>query len=270
MKPAPFAFERPTDLPSVIDRLANGSGTVMAIAGAQSLLPMMALRVARPDLIVDVGALSELRAVTETPAAVMLGAGVTHAQIEDGAVPDPSAGLMPRVASRIAYRAVRNHGTLGGSLALSDPAADWPACMLALDATLIIQGPQGTRRIPIDNFLVGAYATALAAGELILAVEIPKQPRLRWGAAKVVRKSGAFASSMAIVAVADTARVVLGATTTRPRLLPRTAEKLAAKATDLDSAIAADIQSADPDADAYLVRAHTATVRRAIKEALAR
>lgn len=270
MKPAPFSYERPASVDAAIGRLAEPGSNAMAIAGAQSLLPMMALRVARPDILVDVSRLEDLERVRETATSVTFGAAITHAAIEDGAVPDPSNGLMPRVAGKIAYRAVRHHGTLSGSLALADPAADWPAAFLALSATVHIAGPTGTRSEPLDTFLRGAYTTTLAPGELIVAIEVPRKPALRWGAAKVTRKSGAFASSMAIVVLGETPRVVIGATSTRAQVLPNTSKLLAGKSpdmTELASVIAADIAIADPDADDYLKRAHAATVRRAIREA---
>jgi len=216
--------------------------------------------------------LADLKGARAEDGRLVLGAATTHADIEDGSVPDPGNGLMARVAGRIAYRAVRNHGTIGGSLALADPAADWPACLLALGAKVRISGAQGPRTVDIDAFLRGPYSTDLKAGEIITAVDIPSRPACRWGAAKVTRKSGAFASSMAIVVTGagGPARVVLGATSSRPRLLPRLAAALAGGGgSDWDGLVEAEVRAADPDADAYAVRAHAATVRKAVREALA-
>src|SRR5262249_60008773 len=112
-------------------------------AGGQSLMAMMNLRLATPGLLIDIARLPELVAVADDADAVTLGACVTHAQIEDGRIADPSRGLMPRVAATLAYRAIRNRGTIGGSLALSDPAAEWPAVLTALDAEIMISGPSG-------------------------------------------------------------------------------------------------------------------------------
>src|SRR5947207_15475113 len=137
-------------------------------------MPMLGLRVALIDLLVDISRLDDLKIVAETPDSLWLGALTTHAAIEDGKVPDIFSGLMRRVAGQISYRAVRNHGTIGGSVALADPAADWPACLLALDAMVNIGGCNGTRRLPMDEFIQGAYATALASGEIVLGFDIPR------------------------------------------------------------------------------------------------
>lgn len=124
MKPAAFDYVRPKSLAEAIAILSAAAGDAQILAGGQSLVAMMNLRVAAPDLLVDIARLDELRTVSETSDHVVLGACVTHAAIEDCLVPDPSRGFMPDVASNLAYRAVRTRGTLGGSLALSDPAAD--------------------------------------------------------------------------------------------------------------------------------------------------
>ena len=126
--------------------LGRRGANTAAIAGGQSLLPMLNLRVALIDLLVDISRLDDLKTVTETPDSVWLGALTTHAAIEDGKTPDIFDGLMRRVAGQISYRAVRNHGTIGGSVALADPAADWPCLLIALDATLRIVGPKRRAR----------------------------------------------------------------------------------------------------------------------------
>ena len=124
MKPAPFAYARPRDLASALELLAREHGAIKIIAGGQSIGPMLNLRLVEPDLVVDVAGLPELRQAALEGNHLMLGACVTHADIEDGRVPDVTGGAMARVASAIAYRAVRNRGTVGGSLVHADPAAD--------------------------------------------------------------------------------------------------------------------------------------------------
>src|SRR5262245_18461017 len=140
MKPAAFEYVRLASVADAIALLARADADAQPMAGGQSLVAMMNLRVAAPDLVVDISRLDELKAVAETPEHVPLGASTTHAAHEDGRVPDPSAGLMPRVAASLAYRAVRTLGILGGSLALSDPAADCPTVMAALDALIVLRG----------------------------------------------------------------------------------------------------------------------------------
>lgn len=254
---------------------SNGAATV-AIAGGQSLLPMLNLRVALPDLLVDLGRLEELKEVSATPASIRIGALTTHAAIEDGKLPEAFGGLMRKVASKISYRAVRNHGTIGGSVALADPAADWPVCLIALGAIARFQGPAGERTETVASLAHGAYSTSLQQAEIITAFDVPRfATPLRWGYAKVMRKSGAFAMAIGCVVRPAGAKptAVLGGTTTQPRLMPRLAERLgeAVKPSEehLHTVIAADLASAAPDADAYQQRLYTATLLRAAREAFA-
>ena len=143
MKPAAVDYARPRSLSQALELLARPNTDARVIAGGQSLVAMMNLRVASPGLLVDIARLPDLGSVTEEDSTVFYGACVTHAMIEDRVGPDPSQGLMPKVAETLAYRAVRNRGTIGGSLALADPAAEWPAVLAALDATAIIEGWNG-------------------------------------------------------------------------------------------------------------------------------
>lgn len=270
MKSAPFDYLKPVSVAEACERLAGGAGGAVAIAGGQSLMPLLALRVAPADALVDLSRIASLAEFSKTAAGVRIGAGVTHAAIEDGVAPDPTGGLLRRVAAGIAYRSVRNHGTIGGSVALADPAADWPACLLALGATARIAGPSGERIETIDRLLLGAYTTSLQAGEIITAFDVPALPSgARWSYQKVVRKSGAFAMSIGCVIVrpgAD-AVVVLGGTTTRAQPMPETAKAIGGDDAVLRAAIAGDLASVQPDADGYVKRLHTATVLKAVKEA---
>jgi len=253
--------------------MAAGGGTIVAIAGGQSLLPMLTLRVVQPDLVVDLGGLEELKEVSVSSGTVRIGALTTHAAIEDGLFADAFGGLMQKVASKIAYRAVRHHGTIGGSVALADPAADWPGCLLALGATVRISGLNSARTEPIDQFLMGQYLTSLDTDEVIIGFDVPRPSApLRWGVFKVARKSGAFADSIAF-AVAQgkggPVSVVLAAAAPRPHLLPRVAKKVGAGTISGDAlraAIAEEIAPLVPQNDAYLTRLHTSTVMRAVQE----
>jgi carbon-monoxide dehydrogenase medium subunit len=230
-----------------------------------------------PDLLVDIGRLQELKEVTATSTNIRIGALTTHAAIEDGKLPESFGGLMQKVASKISYRAIRNYGTIGGSVALADPASDWLGCLMALGAHVRISGPKGTRSQPISEFVLGQYSTSLAGDEIILGFDIPRPDvPLRWGFFKVVRKSGAFADSIAF-AVANgrggPASVVLAAAADRPCLLPRVAERIEAgdRSEDaLRSAIAKDVAKHVPRDDAYLMRLHTSTVLRAVREVQAK
>jgi aerobic carbon-monoxide dehydrogenase medium subunit len=220
MKPAAVDYVRAKSLGEAIELLA-ADPEARVIAGGQSLVAMMNLRVATPSKVVDISRLPELTAVSEDAEAVTFGACVTHAMIEDGRVPDPSRGLMPRAASTLAYRAIRNRGTLGGSLALADPAAEWPAVLAALDAEALIDGPQGPRRHKCIGFATGVFETVLAPGEIVTAVRVRKLPAAtRWGYVKLCRKLGEFAHSLAIAILGpEEERVVVGAANGPPLAL---------------------------------------------------
>jgi len=200
MKAAPFDYVRPATLPAALDLIA-ATPDAKLLAGGQTLGPMLNLRLAQPSLIVDIARIAELGEVAEDRDGVTLGALVTHAAIEDGRVKDPTTGFLSAVAAGIGYRAVRTRGTLGGSLAHADPAADWLVCLTALGADLILAGPGARRRVGLDGFVAGAMQTVLASNELIAGVRIPKfSPRARFGYHKICRKVGEFAEAIGAVA----------------------------------------------------------------------
>ena len=223
MKPAPFAYEKPHTLDAALRLLAGGGDGAKLIAGGQSLGPILNFRLAQPELLIDVRGLPELGLVREEADVVFLGAATTHAAIEDGRVPDPTRGLLPAVARTIAYRAVRNRGTLGGSLAHADPAADWVNVMALLDAEIVAQGPRGERRIRAAGFVRGPLTTALGADEIITGVRVPRlSARARWGHYKFNRKPGEFAEAIGGM-VHDpergVARALVGATGDAPHVV---------------------------------------------------
>jgi carbon-monoxide dehydrogenase medium subunit len=276
MKAAIFDYAVPKTVAEASALLASGDATA-AIAGGQSLVPMLNLRVALPDLLVDIGRLQELKEIAATPTKIRIGALTTHAAIEDGKLPEAFGGLMQKVAAKISYRAVRNHGTMGGSVALADPASDWTGCLIALGAHVRISGLKGTRSQPISEFVLGQYSTSLASDEIILGFDVPRpDTALRWGFFKVVRKSGAFADSIAFAVAhgrGGPVSVVLAAAADRPCLLPKVAERIRAGDSSEDglrSAIAEDVAEHLPQDDAYLMRLHTSTVLRAVREAQAK
>lgn len=217
MKPARFDYLRPADLAEATTAL--GDGSTKPISGGQSLGPMLNLRLARPSLLVDVAKLPELRRVEERSDGILYGAAITHAEFEDGAVPDPTPGFLARIAHGIAYRAVRNRGTIGGSLAHADPAADWPTTLMALGAVVHLAGPAGRRELPVEDFILGAFETALVTGEIVTGVHLPRcSSSARFGYRKSCRKVGEFAEGMCAV-LSDRERgvhrLVIGATEAR-------------------------------------------------------
>jgi carbon-monoxide dehydrogenase medium subunit len=272
MKPSPFEYVRPKSVAEASVALGRRGATTAAIAGGQSLLPMLGLRVAQADLLVDLSRLDDLKVVTETPDSLWLGALTTHAMIEDGKVPDVFSGLLRRIAGQISYRAVRNHGTIGGSVALADPAADWVACLIALDASVRVVGRGGVRMEKVADFVQEAYSTTLATGDIITGFDVPApKPPFRWGFAKVARKSGAFAQSIAVaVSRPDgAAAVVLGAAGPRPRAMTATSASVTAPGSTeerLRAAIDADLDAQFAGLDAYQKRMHTANILRAVRD----
>lgn len=220
MKPAPFEHMRPANIADAVLQLCAQDGA-RVLAGGQSLGPMLNLRLAQPKLLVQVSRLPELCGVAADADAVTIGACVTHAAIADGLVPDIGNGVLARVADSIAYRAVRNRGTIGGSLCHADPAADWVTVLTALDATVLLQGPNGKRSLRVANFIQGAFRTALLSGEILQAARVPRiSDDARWGYEKACRKPGDFAHAMAGVLLrGDKRRAVIGALGGKPLLL---------------------------------------------------
>ncbi len=197
MKPAAFDYARPKEWSEAVKLVGAGA---RAGAGTQSLGPLLNLRLSQPSTIADLRHLPNYAGVIVAGGVLRIGAGTTHAAIEDGAVPGRIGEIMAAVARRIAYRPVRNRGTIGGSLAHADPAADWVAVLPALGGTAIAFGPNGERRLPLTGFVLGIFETALAPDELLRAVEVPVLPATaKWGHWKFCRKVGEFSKATACV-----------------------------------------------------------------------
>ena len=223
MKPVNFAYERPRHLADAIGLLADESAHAKILAGGQSLGPMLNLRLVQPELIIDITALDELKRVDRQKDHLTIGACVTHADIEDGRIPDVTNGAMRAVAAGIAYRAVRNRGTIGGSLTNADPSADWVSALAALGAEAILRGAGDTRTMTVEAYVTGALETALQPGEMLEAIRIPAlSPSARWGYYKVCRKTGEYAHAIGAVLLdrpRNVFRAVIGATERKPLVL---------------------------------------------------
>lgn len=273
MKAALFEYVRPATLEEGIRLLGEGPGSAKVMGGSQSLGPMLNLRLARPKRVVDVTALPEMREVALHGGVIRIGAAVTHAEIEDGVFPPLRGTLLQTVASGIAYRAIRNRGTVAGSLAHADPAADWVLTMTALAARIELAGATGSRMVPMERFMLGAYTTELAEGELISAVHVPQLgDDARWGYSKFCRKTGEFAEA-SCCAVFDPgrafARVVIGALDGAPQALPAIASAVAESGampsrTEIDKALSA----AAPGKDAIDRKLMMAAVLRCLEQAV--
>ena len=191
MKPAPLSYSRPEALSGVSDALQQSPGDVRVIAGGQSLGPMLNFRLAQPRQLVDISRIDALCTAAMEGGALAIGACVTHSRIEDGEIPDVTLGLMRHIARGIAYRAVRNRGTIGGSLAHADPAADWLAAMIALDASVRLQSKSRVRQLKVADFVVGALDTRIAEAEVISHVLVPPlTAQARWGHSKYAKSPG--------------------------------------------------------------------------------
>jgi len=278
MKPAPFAYERPRYLEAALAVMAGTDGVIKIMAGGQSLGPMLNLRLVAPDLIVDITGLAELKHVEHTGGELVLGACVTHADIEDGRIPDVTRGAMQRIAGAIAYRAVRTRGTIGGSLSHADPSADWVSGLSALGAKLTLRSVAGARSVAMKEFIVGALESVLTPGEIVEAVRVPAMAAsARWGYFKSCRKTGEFAHAIGAVLIdpdAGTARVVIGALEAAPIIVDETAELFGGRITGdfserFDTRVADKLISGAGISNAADRHIHVAVLRRAVAEAAA-
>jgi len=203
MIPAKFDYVRPSSLAGAIQALADGGDDAKVIAGGQSLLPLLRLRLSYPELLVDIGGLGELTGVRDVGDALLIGAMTTHYSLIRDSLIREHCGLIAATAATVADPAVRHRGTIGGSLAHADPAGDLPAVVSALDATLVATGPGGEREIAATDFFVDYLTTSLGPGEILTAVRVPKLGP-GWGFR--YEKFQPTAQAWAIVGVAALAR----------------------------------------------------------------
>lgn len=274
MKPVRFDYARPSDIAAAVSLAGSDTATVKVLAGGQSLGPLLNLRLVQPDLIVDITAIEELKRIEENADGVAIGSCITHADIEDGRVPDATGGPLRAVAAGIAYRAVRNRGTVGGSLAHADPSADWISAMAALGAEAVIQGAERQRRVPVETLMTGVFECSLAAGELLSGVQIPRLSRAaRWGYYKHCRKTGELAHAIgAYLHDPDRAvcRAVIGATGGKPIVFSDAGALFGGSApglAGLDRQAAEQAMTAHGMSDPIERQIHFACLRRAIAQA---
>ena len=173
MKASEFQYERASSLDGALARLAQLQGRARILAGGQSLVPTLNMRLQSPEIVLDIGRLPELRGIKVEGTSIRIGALTRHADLMSSELIALSCPLLNLAAGHIAHPAIRNRGTIGGSLALGDPAAELPACAVALDATIVASSTRGERRIPARSFYTGLYSNVLDAAEMIVAVEVP-------------------------------------------------------------------------------------------------
>lgn len=280
MKPPQFAYAQPRTLAEALEVLA-GDHDALPLAGGQSLMPMLNMRLARPTTVVDISRIEDLHNVEAKPGGVTVGALTTHHELAR----HPELGTvaaLPRAVAEIGFPAIRNRGTIGGSLAHADPAAELPALLLALDATVELTSTTGSRTVAMDDFLVGYYSTSRRPDELITSVRVPVPANLRTGFCEFSRRPGDFAIALCAVATwksdsgTRVGRVVLGGLDVRPVRVPHLEEVLAADPTMGPEAVSPELLGsvASPSSDIHGSADHRLQVgaemaRRALTEVAA-
>ncbi len=277
MIPAAFDYVRAGSLDKALKLLSKHGEDAKVLAGGHSLLPAMKLRLAQPKVLVDIGRLSELNYIREDGGKIAIGAMTTHYEIESSSLLRDKCPLLSEVAGHIGDVQVRNRGTIGGSLVHADPAADWPAPILALDAELEVAGPNGRRTVEASKFFVDMLQTAIQPGEILSAIRVPTTPK-SVAYEKFAQKASGFAiCGVAVVVEAGAARIGITGVAGKayraqavesalrgkfsPSLIPGAAQKAA--------------QGVEPLSDIHAsseYRAHLAGVltRRALERALGR
>ena len=198
MIPGSFEYYAPRSLSDAIKYLSTHKDDVKILSGGQSLLPLMKMRLSKPGYIVDIGRIPGLDSISEEENRLIIGAMVTHAQIENSALLKNKSPLLPQTATTIADVQVRNRGTIGGSIAHADPAGDWPATILALDAEIKLTGPNGERWVKCDDFFLGLLMSVLEPDEVVTAVKVP----ITGGDKTAYLKAAPRSSGFAVVGVA--------------------------------------------------------------------
>ncbi|MBC7716149.1 MAG: xanthine dehydrogenase family protein subunit M [Pseudorhodobacter sp.] len=173
MKAPPFDYAKPTSLDEVFRLMAEHGDQARLLAGGQTLLATLNMRLSEPSMLIDIAGIAELNGISVKDGVLSIGALVTHSEIEASALVAEHAPLLTAAAPHIAHRAIRNLGTWGGSIAYADPAAEWPTCLVALEGTVVLRSARGERRVAAKDFFIDLYTTALAEGELVTACEVP-------------------------------------------------------------------------------------------------
>ncbi len=200
MIPASFGYHAPTSVGEAIKLLSELGGDAKLLAGGHSLLPMMKLRFAEPTHLIDLNRIAALRGIREEGAEIVIGAMTVENELLSSALLQQKVPLLPEVVSQIADPQVRNRGTIGGDIAHGDAANDHPAVAIALDATLVLEGPDGRRSVKAENFFHGMYFTELAENELLCEIRVPAfAPGTGYAYTKLKRKTGDWAAAAVAV-----------------------------------------------------------------------
>lgn len=264
MIPADFDYLRAESLPHAAELLAEHGDDAKLLAGGHSLIPLMKFRMAAPEVLVDISGISELRTLEAEDGVLRLGAGLRYRDLERSPLVRDQVPLLLAAISTVGDRQVRAKGTIGGGVVHGDPAADVPAVLLALDATMVLRGPGGDREVPADEFFVDFWETACAPDEILVEIRVPALPGRGWSYQKFHQRSQEWATvGVAVQEGADGRPAVglvnMGAVPLRARAV----EEALAGGADVETAAARAADGATPPSDlradgAY--RAHLASV----------
>jgi aerobic carbon-monoxide dehydrogenase medium subunit len=268
--PSPFDFVRVQSVDEAVAALTQHGEDAKLLAGGHSLLPIMKLRLAIPSVLIDISGIADLSYVRVEGDQVAIGAGTRHHELERDAVAAAEVPILPHVASRVGDPQVRHRGTLGGTVAHSDPASDLPTALLALGGTVVLQGPGGRREVPVTEFWTGFFETAMSPDEMIVELRVPRTGSVGWGYEKFTRRANdwpivAVAAVDGRVALANMAGTVLRATATEEALAHGASTAEAAELADQGTSPGADMH-ADAEYRRHLARLLT---RRALERAAA-
>ena len=265
MKAPPFAYQRAESMAAACALLAQHTGNARILAGGQSLIPTLNLRLSQPDLLIDISQLTELRGIRVTDKEMVIGALTRHADIEKSAEVRRLFPALANAASHIAHPAIRNRGTMGGSLALADPAAEWPAASLAFDMSFTLASTRGERVVQADGFFKGLYETVLAPDEMLKSIHIPlPQADSQTSFGELTRRSGDYAIAGAFVTTQrsggklSNTRIAFFGVSGQPMLARGAMAALDGTTGDIAAVVAAQScleQDLDPIADLYHTRA---------------
>jgi aerobic carbon-monoxide dehydrogenase medium subunit len=193
MIPAQFEYIAAESAVDALDLLAEHGDDAKVLAGGHSLLPMMKLRLAAPQVLIDISGLTELAGVSTDGGDLVIGATTRHADLASSELARTEAPLLAYAAAQVGDPQIRHRGTIGGSLSHADPAADLPMALVALGGTIVLQGPAGSRSVAADDFFQGYFETSMQPGELLVSVRVPRRAGVPWGYQKFVRRSNDWA-----------------------------------------------------------------------------
>lgn len=269
MIPVAFDYARPRSLDEALGLLATHGEDAKLLAGGHSLIPAMKLRLAQPKVLIDIGGIGDLRSINQQDGKIAIGALTTHYEIESSDLLKQSCPLLPEVAGKIGDMQVRNKGTIGGSCVHADPAGDWPAAMLALDAEFEVVGRNGNRTIAAKDFFVGMLTSAIGPDEILKVIRVPATAKSA-AYVKFAQKASGFAIA-GVAAIVDKQRkeVAVGVTGVAPAAYRAASVEASLRGSDLSSAtIASAAEKAadgvDPLSDIHAsaeFRAHLARVQ---------